>query len=150
MSVKSSLPWLDRKGRLSPLRAVVFALLWAPALIYAGRYAPSGLGPRPVHEALRAAGAWTIWWLLVSLTVAPVKAVLGLPGLVVVRRMIGLAALFYGIVHLTLYAADENWRLLHVAAEIVAWLKKCHFQATPEIDRALMAKGFLVLSVILI
>ncbi len=26
----------------------------------------------------------------------------------------------YGIVHLVLYAADENWRLLHVAAEIVS------------------------------
>jgi len=118
--VNSWLPWLDRKGRLSPLRAVVFALLWAPALIYAGRYALGDLGPRPVHEALRAAGAWTIWWLLVSLAVAPAKAVLGLPGLVVVRRMIGLAALSYGVVHLTLYAADENWRLLHVASEIVS------------------------------
>jgi hypothetical protein len=31
-----------------------------------------------------------------------------------------------------------------------AWFKKCHFQVTPEIDRALMIKGFLVLSVTLI
>jgi len=31
-----------------------------------------------------------------------------------------------------------------------AWFKKCHFQATPEIDRALMVKGFLVLGVTLI
>jgi len=57
--------------------------------------------------------------LLASLLVTPAKSVLGLPGIVVVRRMIGLAALAYGLLHLTLYAADENWRLLHVAAEIV-------------------------------
>lgn len=119
-SLFSWLPWLDRKGRLSPLRASVFALLWVPGLVYAGRYALLDLGPRPVHEALLAAGAWTIWWLLISLAVTPVKAVLGLPGIVVVRRMIGLAALAYGLLHLTLYAADENWRLLHVAAEIAS------------------------------
>jgi len=98
----------------------VFALLWVPGLVYAGRYALLDLGPRPVHEALLAAGAWTIWWLLASLLVTPAKAVLGLPGIVVVRRMIGLAALAYGLLHLTLYAADENWRLLHVASEIAS------------------------------
>jgi len=31
-----------------------------------------------------------------------------------------------------------------------AWFKKCHFQVTPEIDKALMIKGFLVLGVTLI
>ncbi len=31
-----------------------------------------------------------------------------------------------------------------------AWLKKCHFQVTPEIDRALVVKGFLVFGVTLI
>ncbi len=119
-SLSSWLPWLDRKGRLSPLRASVFALLWLPILTYAGRYALHDLGPRPVHEALLAAGTWTIWWLLASLAVTPAKALLGLPGIVVVRRMIGSAALAYGVLHLTLHAADENWRLLHVAAEIVS------------------------------
>ena len=114
----SSFPWLDRKGRLSPLRGTVFALLWVPVLVYAGRYALRDLGPRPLHELLLAAGTWTIWWLLASLAVTPLKAVLGLPGIVVVRRMIGLAAFFYAVLHLMLYAADENWLLLHVAAEI--------------------------------
>ncbi len=31
-----------------------------------------------------------------------------------------------------------------------AWFKKCHFQVTPEIDRALIVRGFLVLGVTLI
>jgi len=30
------------------------------------------------------------------------------------------------------------------------WFKTCHFQVTPEIDRAVMVKGFLVLGVTLI
>lgn len=49
-------PWLDRKGRLSPPRASVFALLWVPGLVYTGRYVLRNLGPRPVHEVLLAAG----------------------------------------------------------------------------------------------
>jgi hypothetical protein len=31
-----------------------------------------------------------------------------------------------------------------------AWFKTCQFQVTPEIDRALMVKGFLVFGVTLI
>jgi hypothetical protein len=31
-----------------------------------------------------------------------------------------------------------------------AWVRKCHSQVTPEIDRALIVKGFLVLGVTLI
>ncbi len=38
----------------------------------------------------------------------------------------------------------------HIIAVGRAWFKKCHFQVTPEIDRALMVKGFLVLGVTLI
>jgi len=33
---------------------------------------------------------------------------------------------------------------------VAAWFKKCHFQVTPEIDRAVMVKGLLVLGVTLI
>jgi len=39
---------------------------------------------------------------------------------------------------------------LSAAYEIAAWFKQRHFQVTPEIDRALMTKGFLVLGVTLI
>jgi len=31
-----------------------------------------------------------------------------------------------------------------------AWFKNCHFQVTPQIDRTLLVKGFLVLGVTLI
>jgi hypothetical protein len=34
--------------------------------------------------------------------------------------------------------------------DLRAWFRKCYFQVTPEIDRALRVKGFLVLGVTLI
>jgi len=36
-----------------------------------------------------------------------------------------------------------------VLASKRAWFKKCHFQVTPKIDKALVVKGFLVLGVTL-
>src|SRR5215813_5675535 len=84
------MPWLDRSGRLSPLKTVVFALLWAPGL-----------------------------WLL-SLAVTPLRQLLRWPQLVTVRRMIGVAAFAYGAAHLTAFATDKAFDLGVIATEIVS------------------------------
>jgi len=39
---------------------------------------------------------------------------------------------------------------LRTGRALRAWFKKCHFQVTPEIDRAVIVKGFLVLGVTLV
>ena len=59
-----------------------------------------------------------IRFLLLSLLVSPLRAMLNQPRLPLVRRQLGLTALFYGLAHLTLYAASEKWALLHVVSEI--------------------------------
>ena len=112
-------PWLDRKGRFSSMRATTVVVLAAPGAWDAIEYAAGGLGPRPVHTLVHQAGLWAIWCLAGSLAISPAKAVLGLPQIVVLRRMVGLTALWYGLAHLVLYAADEQWRILHVISEIV-------------------------------
>lgn len=112
-------PWLDRKGRLSPLRAWTIVILAAPGLWDVIGYVGHTLGPRPVHQLLHQAGLWAIWCLLGSLAITPAKAVLGMPGIVVLRRMVGLTALWYALAHLVLYAADERWAMWHVVTEIV-------------------------------
>ena len=112
-------PWTDRRGRLHPLRAVVFTLLLLPALWLAVRWPLHDLGAEPVNAAIHSTGYWTIWLLLASLAITPLKALSGLMNVVVVRRMIGNAALCYALLHLVLYAADQNWRMLTVISEIV-------------------------------
>jgi sulfoxide reductase heme-binding subunit YedZ len=111
-------PWLDRGGRFSPLRSVVFALLWAPGLWLAWRLAAGQLGPRPLNEVLLQTGLWTIRLLLVTLAVTPLRQLLRWPQLVTVRRMIGVAAFAYGAAHLTAFAADKAFDLGVVATEI--------------------------------
>ena len=111
-------PWTDKKGRIHPLRSVVFTLLLLPGLWLAIRYAAHLLDARPLNQMIHATGYWAVWFLIASLVVTPLKAVFGLPNIIVVRRMIGNAALAYASVHLLLYITDQNWSLLHVAGEI--------------------------------
>jgi len=111
-------PWRDRSGRFSPLKATTLALLLAPGLVTAARYGLHDLGARPLNEAIHATGLWAMRLLLLSLAVTPLRQILDLPKLVVLRRMIGVAAFAYAAGHLALYAADQALDLARVASEI--------------------------------
>ena len=112
-------PWQDRAGRLSALRAVVFALLLLPAAWVAGEAALGLLGPEPWKAALREIGLWTIRLLLLTLAVTPLGKILAEPRILALRRLLGLTTLAYAVLHLVLYAGHENFGLWKVASEIV-------------------------------
>ena len=113
------LPWRDRRGRFSRLKGAVFALAFVPGIVLAVQFWTGQLPGRPVMELVHGAGFWTIRFLLISLAITPMRRLADWPEIVLVRRMVGLTALSYVLVHLTLYAVDENGRLLFVASEIV-------------------------------
>jgi len=112
-------PWQDRAGRLSALRAVVFALLLLPATWVAAEAALGLLGPEPWKAALKEIGLWTIRLLLVTLAVTPLGKILAEPRILALRRLLGLTTLAYAVLHLVLYAGHENFGLWKVASEIV-------------------------------
>jgi sulfoxide reductase heme-binding subunit YedZ len=118
-SIASMMPWTDRAGRFSPLKAAVFAGICIPAAIIVWSWEAKLLGPRPITEAIHETGDWTIRFLLLSLAVTPFRRIANGPKLIQVRRMLGLAALAYGLAHLTLYIADQKWDLWKVGSEIV-------------------------------
>lgn len=55
----------------------------------------------PIAYITHYTGDWTIRFLLITLTVTPLRKLLGQPKLVRYRRMLGLFAFFYGCLHLT-------------------------------------------------
>ena len=112
-------PWRDRAGRLSTLKLIVFAALFLPAAVLAVQLATDNLGARQLNALIHWTGLWTIRLALLSIAITPARLLLAWPSLPVVRRMVGVAAMVYGLVHLTLYVIDQNGRLLHVGAEIV-------------------------------
>lgn len=112
-------PWHDRAGHLSPLKIVVFLALFIPALVLAVDAMMGTLGAKPVTAAIHEAGDWALRFLLLSLAVTPLRRFWRWSRLLLVRRMVGLAALAYALLHLLLYIVDQNWRLLTVGLEIV-------------------------------
>ena len=109
----------DRRGRFSPMRAIMLTVLCAPMLQVAFLAVTGGLGGRPVMEATHRTGDWAVYFLLLSLGVTPLRAALDWQRILPLRRMIGVAAACYAGVHVLIYCYDQKWNMLTVATEIV-------------------------------
>ena len=61
------------------------------------------LGANPIEKITHTTGDWTLSLLLVTLSVTPLRKLLGMPALIKFRRMLGLFAFFYACLHFTTY-----------------------------------------------
>ncbi|MBR0670326.1 protein-methionine-sulfoxide reductase heme-binding subunit MsrQ [Neoroseomonas soli] len=113
------MPWRDRSGAFSPLKALVFAGLFVPALLLAAEAWQAALGPKPWQAATHESGTWAIRFLLLSLAVTPARQVLRQARIAELRRMIGVACFAYAALHLVLYAGDLAFDWARVASEIL-------------------------------
>lgn len=113
-----NVPWRDRRGRFLPFKASVLLLLFVPAALYAFWLETDALGGRPVMEAIHGTGLWAIRFLMLSLAISPFARALDWPGLLLVRRMVGVAAACYAVAHLYLYVVDQKYAFLTVVSEI--------------------------------
>ena len=113
------MPWRDRAGKFSPLKAATLASLFLPALVIALDAARGLLGARPITEMIHASGLWAIRLLLISLAITPARQILRLPRLILLRRMLGVATFCYAALHLSLDAADKMFDLDLVLSEIL-------------------------------
>ena len=117
---KTPWPWHDRSGRFSWLKTAVLAFELLPAVWIAFALGTNRLGARPVLEANHETGLWAVRFLMLSLLATPARAIFNWHRLVLVRRQLGLTALFYTVAHLVLYAWDEKWDIHTVAMEILS------------------------------
>jgi sulfoxide reductase heme-binding subunit YedZ len=112
-------PWRDRQGAFSPFKLAVLVALTLPALWLAWLAASNALGARPLNEAIHQTGLWGVRILLLSLLVTPLRQLLRQPRVMLVRRMVGVAAMAYILTHLALYIADQGFDLSKVVSEIL-------------------------------
>ncbi len=61
------------------------------------------LGPNPVNHAIHITGAAAMLFLMFTVAVTPVRALTGWNTLTATRRMLGLYAFFYALIHLGIY-----------------------------------------------
>ncbi len=104
--LSSLVPWKDRTGRTSALRAVAFAAAVLPGLMLLGRWAAGDLGARPLAEAIHVSGDWAIRFVLAAIAVTPLARLSGQARLFGIRRTLGLAALAYAVLHVALWMVD--------------------------------------------
>jgi len=94
-------------------KPVVFALCLAPLGWLAWLAVTGGLGANPIEATNRFLGDWALRFLLGALCVTPLRELGGWPVLARFRRMIGLFAFAYAVLHLSSYIGVDqffNWR----------------------------------------
>ena len=122
-----------RMNKIRWTKVFVFALCLVPFLLLVRDWRNDALGPNPVEKITHTTGDWTIYLLLITLTVTPLRKLFKVPSLIRFRRMLGLFAFFYGCLHLMTYVGlDQSfdwpalWKDVYkrpfVTAGFAAWL----------------------------
>src|SRR5579864_788968 len=102
------------------LKAPVFLLCLGPAFVLTWKGFHDGLGANPIDVITRTTGRWTLTFLLITLSVTPVRKLSGLTWLIRFRRMLGLFAFFYGSLHLMTYVWLDKFFDVHAMLHDIA------------------------------
>jgi len=114
------------------LKVTASLLCLAPLGVLVWKGFHDRLGANPVDVITRSTGKWTLVFLLVTLSITPLRKLTNSPWLVRFRRMLGLFAFFYGTLHLMTFVwLDKSFdvrEMLHdiakrrfITAGMTAW-----------------------------
>jgi sulfoxide reductase heme-binding subunit YedZ len=106
---------MGSRGRRLWLSATVFTLCLAPLLKLILDGLLRRLGGNPIEAILNRLGFWALVLLVGSLAPTPARELLHLAWPIRLRRMLGLFAFAYALLHLAFYVAVDqffDWRLL--------------------------------------
>jgi methionine sulfoxide reductase heme-binding subunit len=106
------------------LKPVVFLACLAPLGILIWRGFHSALGANPIEAITHATGDWTLRFLLGTLSITPLRRITRQYWLIGLRRMLGLFAFFYGVLHLMTYLWLDKFFAVH---EMLADIAKRKF-----------------------
>lgn len=85
-------------------KPIVFLLCLLPLVLLAAGAYNNQLGANPIEAITHSTGDWTMRFLLITLAVTPLRRLFQLHDLIRFRRMLGLWAFFYGVLHLITWA----------------------------------------------
>ena len=95
------------------LKVIVWSLCLLPVSMLAWKATHDELGANPLSEITLATGHWTLYLLLTTLAISPLRRMTGLTWLIRFRRLIGLFAFFYGCLHLMTYLWFDKFFDIH-------------------------------------
>lgn len=83
-------------------------------------YTGDELGANPIEFIIRDLGTWALNFLLITLCVTPLRKLAGLNWLLRLRRMLGLFAFFYALLHFNIYLGlDQSYDWSEIATDIL-------------------------------
>ena len=85
------------------VKSWVFAACLIPLGLLVWRGATGGLTANPIEYITHRTGDWTLRFLLITLAITPVRRLTGWAVLAPFRRMLGLFAFFYAMLHFSTY-----------------------------------------------
>ncbi len=103
------------------LKVAVFAAALVPVsrLAYAALFDVEWLGPNPAETLTRGIGDWALRLLLLTLAITPLRRISGWNSLLRFRRMLGLFAFFYVLLHVSSYVAfDQVFNFADIVKDI--------------------------------
>jgi sulfoxide reductase heme-binding subunit YedZ len=102
------------------LKPVVFLACLTPLAGLVWRAFHDGLGANPIETVTHSTGDCTLTFLLITLSITPLRKLTRQFWLINFRRMLGLFAFFYGTVHLMIWAyADKRFEIHDMLADVV-------------------------------
>lgn len=106
------------------LKPLIFLACLIPAgrLVWRGLHAD--LGANPIEAITHGTGDWTLIFLLLTLSITPLRKLTRQYWLIGLRRMLGLFAFFYGCLHLMTYVWLDKFFDVH---EMLADIAKRRF-----------------------
>jgi sulfoxide reductase heme-binding subunit YedZ len=103
----------------SRVKPFVFVACLIPALLLVGDAFTGGLGVNPIEDITHRTGDWALRLLLLTLAVTPLRRLAGWHGLIRFRRMLGLFAFFYAVLHFSTYLIfDHFFDLLSILDDV--------------------------------
>jgi sulfoxide reductase heme-binding subunit YedZ len=102
------------------LKICVFLLALIPLTKLAINGYFDTLGANPIEKITHRTGFWTLTFLLITLTITPLRRLTGWSWLVRLRRMLGLFAFFYACLHfLTYLVVDQFFDWANITKDII-------------------------------
>jgi len=95
------------------LKPIVFTLALVPLLRLAVLGLLGELGANPIEMITHQTGLWALTLLLVTLAITPLRRITGQLWLIQYRRMLGLFAFFYAVLHMLTYVWLDQFFNVH-------------------------------------
>jgi methionine sulfoxide reductase heme-binding subunit len=95
------------------LKLLAFPACLGPAFVLTWKGFHHHLGANPIDVITRTTGRWTLIFLLITLSVTPVRRIAAMAWLIRFRRLLGLYAFFYGTLHLLTYVWLDKFFDVH-------------------------------------